>query len=66
MLTGFIKHKTNLTIAEERIGAALENTFPRNPEAQGQGASRVVNPIPCRAYYFDPKFHIDQNKKLGM
>ena len=66
MLTGYIKHKTNLTIAEERVGAALKNTFPRNAEARKQSTSRAVNPTPYRADYFGHKLHIDQNEKLGM
>ena len=66
MLTGYIKHKTNLTIAEERVGAALKNTFPRNAEARKQSTSRAVNPIPYTADYFGHKLHIDQNEKLGL
>ena len=66
MLTGYIKHKANLTIAEERVGAALKNTFPRDAEARRQSISRAVNPIPYRADYFGHKLHIDQNEKLGM
>ena len=30
MLTGDIKRKTNLTIAEGRVGAAIKTTFPEN------------------------------------
>ena len=66
ILTGYIKHKANLTIAEERVGAALKNTFPRNAVARRQGTSRAVNPMPYRADYFSHKLHIKQNEKLDM
>ena len=66
MLSGYIKHKTNLTIAEERVGAALKTTFPRNAEARRQGTNRAANPVPYRAHYFGPRLHMDQNEKLGM
>ena len=66
MLTGYIKHKTNLTIADKRVGAALNTTFPRNAEARRQGTSRVVNPVPYGADYFGHKLHMNQNEKLGM
>ena len=66
MLTGYIKRKTNLTIVEERVGATLKNTFPRNAEARRQSTNRAVNPIPYRADYFGHKLHSNQNEKLGM
>ena len=59
MLTGYIKHRTNLTIAEE-----LKTTFPRNAEARRQGTSRAVNPLPYRADYFGRKIHMDHKKPL--
>ena len=66
MLTGYIKHKTNLTIAEEQVGVAIKNIFSRNVESRRQSTSRAVNPIPYRDDYFGHKRHIDQIEKLGM
>ena len=66
MLTGYIKHKTNLTIAEEQVGVAIKNIFSRNAESRRQSTSRAVNPITYRDDYFGHKRHIDQIEKLGM
>ena len=52
MLTGYIKHKTNLTIAEEQVGVTTKNTFSRNAESRRQSTSTAVNPIPYRADYY--------------
>ena len=66
MLTGYIKHKTNLTIAEERVDPALEKYIPKKCWSTKTRQNRAVNAIPYRADYFGHKLHIDQNEKLGM
>ena len=50
MLTGYIKHKTNLTIAEEQVGVTTKNAFSRNAESRRQSTSTAVNPIPYYIY----------------
>ena len=66
MLTGYIRHKTNLAVGETRIGEALNATFPRNATRRRENTHRAVNPVPYRADYFGHKLHIDQNEKLAM
>ena len=61
-MTGYVRKKYKVAIAEKRVGAALSMVSPWYTAQR----RRAVNPIPYRADYFGHKLHIDQNEKLVM
>ena len=66
MMTGYVRQKHNVAIAEKRVGVALSMVSPRYTAQRRTSTTRAVNPIPYRADHFGHKFHIDQNERLVM
>ena len=66
MMTGYIRQKYNVAVAEKRVGAALSVVCPRYTAQRRTSTTRGVNPILYRANYFGHKLHINQNEKLVM
>ena len=66
MMTGYVRQKHNVAIAEKRVGVALSMVSPWYAAQRRTSTTRAVNPIPYRADYFRHKFHIDQNERLVM
>ena len=65
-MTGYVRQKHKVAIAEKRVGTALSLVSPRYTAQRRTSTTRAVNPIPYRADYFGHKLHIDQNEKLVM
>ena len=65
-MTGYVRRKHRVAIAEKRVGAALSMVFLRYTAQGRTSTTRAVNPIPYRVDYFGHKLHIDQNEKLVM
>ena len=65
-MTGYVRQKHKVAIAEKRNGAALSMVSPRYTAQRRTSTTRAVNPIPYRADYFGHKFHIEQNERLVM
>ena len=65
-MTGYVRQKHNVPVAEKRVGAALSVVSPQYTAQRRTSTTRAVNPIPYRADYFGHKLHIDQNEKLVM
>ena len=66
MMTGYVRQKHNIAIAENRVGVALSMVSPQYTPQRRRSVTRAVNPIPYRADYLRHKLHIDQNEKLLM
>ena len=66
MLKGYLKSKSNKTINQRRISAALKHVAPLHQQARNNNTARMLNLIPYRADYFGHKLHLDQNEKLVM
>ena len=66
MITGYVRQKYNVVVAEKRVGTALSAVSPRYTAQRRTSTIRGVNPIPYRANYFGHKLHTDQNEKLVM
>ena len=65
-MTGYVKQKYGMRIAQNRIGKALATVAPNYHQRRRTATARLINPIPYRADYFGHKLHIDQNEKLVM
>ena len=63
MMTGCLRQKHMVSIAEKRVDTALSMVSPQL-RAQRRTATRAVNLISYRAYYFVHKSHFDQNENL--
>ena len=66
MMTGYVRQKHKVAIAEKRVGAPLSLVSLRHTARRRTSTTRAVNLIPYRADYFGHKMHIDQNEKLVM
>ena len=65
-MTGYVRQKHKVAIAEKRVGAPLSLVSLRHTAQRRTSTTRAVNLIPYRADYFGHKMHIDQNEKLVM
>ena len=64
MMTGYLRQKYNIVIAEKRVDTALSMVSPQFRAQRRTSTTRAVNLIPYRADYFGHKLHIDQNENL--
>ena len=62
MITGYLRQKHNVFIAEKRVDSTLPMVSPQF-RAQRR-TTTAVNLIPYRADFFGHKLHIDQNENL--
>ena len=53
-------------MSQQRLGRALQRTFPVAHCQRTATIGRRINPIPHRAMYHGEKIHYDQNEKLVM
>ena len=63
-MTGYLRQKHNIKVAETRVGKALEVAASINNQSRYSGTSRAVNPTPYHTDYFGDKIHFGQNQKL--
>ena len=64
MMTGYLRQKHNVVIAEKRVDTALFMVSPQFRAQRRTSITRAVNLIPYRTDYFGHKLHIDKNKNL--
>ena len=64
MMTGCLRQKHKVGIAEKRVDTALSMVSPQLRAQRRTSTTRAVNLIPYRAYYFVHKSHFDQNENL--
>ena len=64
MMTGYLRQKHNVTIAEKRVDTTLSMAAPQFIAQRRTSTTRAINLIPCKADCFDHKLHIDQNENL--
>ena len=64
MMTGYLRKKHDVAIAEKRVDTALSIESSQFRNQRISSTSRTVSIIPCRADYFGHKLSIDQNEKL--
>ena len=55
MITGYLRGKHNVAIAEKRVDTALSMVSPRVKAQRRTSTTKVVNMIPYRAGYFGHK-----------
>ena len=64
MMTGYLRQKHNVVIAEKRVDSALPMVSPQFRAQRRTSTTTAVNLIPYRADFFGHKLHIDQNENL--
>ena len=64
MITGYLRQKHNVAIAENRVDTALSIESLQFRTQKKSSSARAVNIIPYRADYFGHKLNIEQNEKL--
>ena len=62
MMTGCLRQKHKVTLAEKRVDTALSTVFSQFTAQRRTSTTRAVNLIPYRADYFAHKLHIEQNE----
>ena len=62
VMTGYLRQKHNVTIAEKKVDTTLSMISPQFTAQRITSTTRAVNLIPYKADYFAHKFHIDQMK----
>ena len=64
MITGYLRQKHNVVIAEKRVDTTLSMVSPQFRAQRRRLTTRAINLIPYRAVYSGHKMHIDQNENL--
>ena len=65
-MTGYLVQKHDVHLGDKRVGRALVEVCQQHHAQRKTNTSKLLNPIPYRAYYFGHKLHMDQNEKLVM
>ena len=63
-MTGYLRQKHDVVIAEKRVETTLSLLSPRFRVQRRTWTTRAENLIPYRPDYFGYKLHIDQNENL--
>ena len=64
MMTGYLRQKYNVAIAEKRVDTTLSMVSPQFRVQRRTLTTTAVNMIQYRADYFGYKLHIEQNENL--
>ena len=64
MMTGYLRQKNNVTIAEKRVDTALSMESSQFRTQRRSSTTTAVNMIPYRADYFGHELNIDLNEEL--
>ena len=64
MITGYLRQKHNVVIAEKRVDTALFMVSPQFRAQRRKSTTRALNLIPYRTDYFGHKLHVGKNENL--
>ena len=64
MITGYLRQKHKVVIAEKRVDTALFMVSPQFRAQRRKSTTRALNLIPYRTDYFGHKLHVGKNENL--